>query len=181
MGISWEAYSRMEEEGEHRAYIAKITEAIRARGTGHCSDFLCAFDGKDADLEPGGCCGIVEIIGWYDSNDGSETFRVKVGGHKTFWCPDDEGQSEEAEAIVSGTSYVEGMTGDWSGEDWGFGFKAEIEVRWQWRDGRSEEANFAHAAAVIVRQARKACRPFRQEMTATHEAMDRIGETTPTE
>jgi hypothetical protein len=135
--------------------------ATHSRG---CFDIL-SFDGKDADLDAGGCTGIKEIRFVSD-----ESVELVIGGHKTV-CPigyeddythpqygDWEGAfGDIQQEIVCGSD----LPGDWSGNDWTLYTEVTAQVEIIWDD--DGEPDYKATARVCATEAWQALHHFREE------------------
>ena len=56
-------HMRGEEDVNMGLFLQEMTTRLKALQGSRCSDFIVGFGGKDADLDEGGCTGIVEVVG----------------------------------------------------------------------------------------------------------------------
>lgn len=139
---------------------------------------VAAFGWKDADLDPGGCCGIEEVTLLDDV-----CARVKVGGHKTFCCPGHEfpyeapeaaleAAMDEATEVVCGSFGDPVGSGDWTGDDWSFSFKEEITIDYEWDEDNDEM--IPELARKVFEAARETVRPYQEAWADIDKALDGI-------
>jgi hypothetical protein len=164
MPMSWEQYSRMEEEGELSKGVGDLEKALKAQNEGknqRCWP-LVSFGWKDADLDPEGCCGIKEIV-----NYNTDEVTVLVGGHKTF-CPPENASAPE----FPGDSLIAGCKCEWTGEEWVASFEVELKVEFE---DVADGVDFdAHHAELIIKKAEELCAPFQKNWEEIEKHLDSL-------
>jgi hypothetical protein len=174
MAQSWESYDRSQEAAAIGEFFGEIEKVLQRKSVGRSRCFrLYNFGGKDADLDPHGCCGIKEIVGGDE-----ETAVVRVGGHKTFCDPSEDLDGEEKKSVSSlahETVCGGGMgEGEWTGDEWSFSFTEDVKVALPWSDEKTDEQNFEDIADAIIKAAREASGPIQDKWASTDEALEEL-------
>jgi hypothetical protein len=198
MPMSWEQYSRMEEEGELNKGVAALEKALKERSEGKNKSCwpLVSFGWKDADLDPEGCCGIKEIV-----NYNTDEVTVLVGGHKTFCPPENAGDAysfgecpdcgepipEDAmdgtecsncgHVFVSSPEFpVDMLIADcnceWTGDEWVASFSVELVIKFEDLDNSVDFD--AHHAELIIKKAEEICAPFQKNWAEIDKHLDSL-------
>jgi hypothetical protein len=155
-------YMRSEEEVGVGGFLQEMATQIMALQGSRCGDFIVGFGGRDADLDDGGCTGIVELVGV----DGEDRTLVKVAGHKTFSHDGVEPDQLEAhrESLVSELFFEGQYEADGDSEGITASFVDTIAVP-------HDEDPDAHAAGIF-KAAMERCEVFSASMRRVSESMN---------